>query len=259
VKRQAASPLLIVGVFLAVIATIAVLFANDWGEFAALAFSIVWLGLYRKRRFAIGASLCISFAIVAVTLAFGSSMANVFGDAVFGAAVVLLFTMKRRPAADCARVLVICDTADAGDAAFAGALSSDALAANDGVCFSTPAYTGRSLAWNGIAAADEQDLDAIYAVGGRRALFAGIAVGVATGRPVIGHVDSDPGVARDRGVHRLLGRIWLANARRVFGTTPDVVASVVAGGYPSNRCEVLPMTASGYERLAAVIASERAR
>jgi hypothetical protein len=258
VNRRPLAPVWIVGIFLIVLAALAFLLANDWGEFAALAFSIVWLGCFKKRRFAVGASLCCSFALMAVTFAFGSSMANVFGDGVFGAAIVLLFTMKRRPEVDCTRVLVISDPADAEARDFIAGLPSGG-SSPDAVCFTTAAHSGRNAAWLGIAAADERDVDVIYAAGALRSLYAGIAVGVATGRPVVGHLESGSGSERYEGLGKMLIRMWLSNARRIFAATPDAAAAIVSLGYPSNRCEVLPLSMASYERVAAVIASERNR
>jgi hypothetical protein len=291
--RRPASPVAIVGVFLVVIATIAVLFANDWGEFGAFVFALAWLGVFRKRRFAVGAAVCSCFAAMAIALAVGSPIANVFGDGVFGGAVVLLFTMRRRPAGDCLRVLILSGSAGADSDAgtFLSGLFSAADASERNVCFTlcttsegdvlstyaSSTYsktdffirkarwlsrigvggTAADLASLGIAAADEQDVDVIYGVGGPSETFASILVGIATGIPVVCHVESDPHVARYEGAQKSFVRMLLSNARRVLGRTRDALDGIVAAGYPSARCEVLALSAPSFDRLVDVFQSER--
>ncbi len=289
-KPRPTSPVTIVAIFLVVISTIAVLFANDWGELGALVFALAWLGAFRKRRFAVGAAVCCCFAMMAIALAVGSPIAVVFGDGVFGGAVVLLFTMRRRPAGDCLRVLIVSSPvgADSDVQTFLSGLFSAADASERNVCFTlcatsednVPATYGKTiffirkarwlsrigaggtvadLASLGIAAADEQDVDVIYGVGGRSEMFASIVVGIATGRPVVCHIESDPDVARYEGTQRSLVRALLSNARRVLGTTQDSVDDVVAAGYPADRCEVLALSAANFDRLADIFQKERSR
>ena len=150
-KPRPTSPVTIVAIFLVVISTIAVLFANDWGELGALVFALVWLGAFRKRRFAVGAAVCCCFALMAIALAVGSPIAVVFGDGVFGGAVVLLFTMKRRPAGDCLRVLIVSSPvgADSDVQTFLSGLFSAADASERNVCFT-------------LCATSENDVPATY-------------------------------------------------------------------------------------------------
>jgi hypothetical protein len=289
VRRRPTFPVAIVGIFLIVISTIAVLFANDWGELGALVFALAWLGAFRKRRFAVGAAVCCCFAMMAIALAVGSTIAGVFGDGVFGGAVVLLFSMRRRPAGDCLRVLIISSPdADSDVGTFLFGIFSAADASGRNVCFtlcatsennvrstySKTAFFHRKATWLsrigasgtvadlaslGIAAADEQDVDVIYGVGGPSEMFASIVVGVATGRPVVCHIESDPDVARYEGTQRSLVRALLSNARRVLGRTQDSVDDVVAAGYPADRCEVLALSAANFDRLADIFQNERSR
>jgi hypothetical protein len=288
VRPRPASPVTIVGIFLVVIATIAVLFANDWGELGALVFALAWLGTFRKRRFAVGAAVCCCFAAMAIALAAGSPSAGVFGDGVFGGAVVLLFTMRRRPAGDCLRVLIL--SSPAGEhsdvQAFLSGLFSAADASARNVCFTlcatsesdTPSTSGRTalfirrptwlartgpggvaadLASLGIAAADEQDVDVLYCVGAGSQVFAGGVAGILTGLPVVGHLASDDDVDLCEGMQKWFLRFVLLNVRRVLARTQDSVGRIVAAGFPSARCEVMALSPASFDRLVDVFQNER--
>jgi glycosyltransferase involved in cell wall biosynthesis len=289
VRRLFESPFFIAGVFLAGLIALGVFVNGATGEVLALAFALVWMGLFRKRRFAVAVSLGCAFVAMAIALACGwTATADALGDGVFGAAIVVLATMRRRAASDALRVLIV-SRHDAGRAGGTETYLRSVLRCNDtaerpmqmtlcafdqGIVH--PPYDHATFfvrkggwffrylradearflvntAWNAFAlvmvtldlaliaitAADEQDVDVVYGVGGLVATFASIAVGIVLAKPVVCHFHYDFFLARHSRTVQRVARTWLMNARFIFANTRGSIEDLLAIGYPADRCAVL--------------------